>query len=62
MSRCTTMSTLLQDAARAAETRGDAIALATGDERVTYAELARLSDRLAAQLVAEGCVPGDRVA
>ena len=46
------MSKLLQDyAARSAETDGDAIALAMGDERMTYAELDRLSDRLAAQLV-----------
>ena len=32
-----------------------------GDERLTYAELAQRSDRLAAQLIAVGCVPGDRV-
>ena len=56
------MSRLLQDyAARAAEARGDAVALAMGDERMTYAELARLSDRLAAQLVEAGCAKGDRV-
>ncbi len=56
------MSGLLQDyAARAAETRGDAIALSMGDESLTYAELAERSDRLAAQLVAAGCAPGDRV-
>ena len=56
------MSTLLHDyATRAAATRGDAVALTMGGERMTYAELARCSDRLAAQLVAAGCVPGDRV-
>jgi amino acid adenylation domain-containing protein len=56
------MSSLLQDyAARAAETRGDAVALTMGDESLTYAELAQRSDRLAAQLVAAGCAPGDRV-
>lgn len=31
------------------------------DERITYAELDRLGDRLAAQLVDAGCQPGDRV-
>lgn len=31
------------------------------DERLTYADVAVLSDRLAAQLVAAGCEPGDRV-
>jgi len=56
------VSTLLHDyATRAAEARGDAVALAMGDERMTYAELAQLSDRLAAQLIAAGCAPGDRV-
>jgi len=56
------VSTLLQDyVARAAADRGDAVAVALGDERLTYAELDRLSDRLAAQLVDAGCVPGDRV-
>lgn len=54
--------TLLQDyATRAADVRGDALALVMAEERMTYAELARLSDRLAAQLVAAGCEPGDRV-
>jgi amino acid adenylation domain-containing protein len=56
------MTDLLQDfAARSAEARGDAVALVMGEERMTYAELARLSDRLAAQLVDAGCEPGDRV-
>lgn len=53
---------LLQDhAARSASTRGDAIALAMGDERLTYAEVEALSDRLAAQLADRGVVRGDRV-
>lgn len=56
------MTTLLQDyAARVAETRPDALAVTMGDERVTYGELVARSDRLAAQLVAAGCEPGDRV-
>jgi amino acid adenylation domain-containing protein len=56
------VSTLLHEyATRAAAARGDAVALAVGDERMTYAELARYSDRLAAQLIAAGCLPGDRV-
>ncbi len=46
---------------RAAATRGDAVAVRMGEERITYAELAQDSDRLAAQLVAAGCQPGDRV-
>lgn len=53
---------LLQDyATRTAEARGDAVALVMGEERMTYAELARLSDRLAAQFVDAGCEPGDRI-
>lgn len=57
------MSALLQDyAVRAAEARPDAVAVTMGEERITYAELAERSDRLAAQLVAAGCRPGDRVA
>jgi amino acid adenylation domain-containing protein len=56
------MSKLLQDyAARSAETRGDAVALVMDDERMTYAELDSLSDRLAAQLVDAGVQPGDRI-
>jgi amino acid adenylation domain-containing protein len=56
------VSKLLQDyAAHSAERAGDSIALAMGDERMTYAELERLSDRLAAQLVDAGCGPGDRI-
>jgi amino acid adenylation domain-containing protein len=54
--------TLLQDyAIRAVDVRGDAVALAMGEEQMTYAELGRSSDRLAAQLVAAGCEPGDRI-
>ena len=56
------MSGLLQDyATRVAATRGDAIAVSMGEERMTYAELDRLSDRLASWLIAAGCAPGDRV-
>ncbi len=56
------MSTLLQDyVTRAAADRRDAVAVALGDERLTYGELDRLSDCLAAQLVDAGCGPGDRV-
>ena len=56
------MTKLLQDfATGAAEARADAVALAMGDERMTYAELERLGDRLAAQLLDAGCEPGDRV-
>jgi amino acid adenylation domain-containing protein len=53
---------LLQDlAALSAERDGDAVALAMDEERMTYAELIRLSGRLAARLVAAGLEPGDRV-
>jgi amino acid adenylation domain-containing protein len=57
------MSRLLQDlAGDSALARGDAPAVVMGDERLGYGELERLSDRLAAQLLAAGCRPGDRVA
>lgn len=53
---------LLHDfAARIAEQRPDAIAVAMAEERLTYAALSDLSDRLAAQIVDAGCVPGDRI-
>jgi amino acid adenylation domain-containing protein len=56
------MSRLLQDfAGRSALSRGDAVALALGEDRLTYGELDQLSDRLAAQMVEAGCRPGDRV-
>ncbi|HEV7772789.1 MAG TPA: amino acid adenylation domain-containing protein [Conexibacter sp.] len=56
------MTTLLQDyATRAAAERGDGIAVALGEDRLSYAQLDALSDRLAARLVDAGCVPGDRV-
>ncbi len=42
--------------------RADDAALVMGAERLSYGELEQLSDRLAAQLVAAGCRPGDRVA
>ena len=54
---------LLQDhAARAAQARGDATALVFAGERMTYAELELLSDRLAGFLVDRGVQRGDRVA
>src|ERR1700751_4959417 len=40
---------------------GDKVALVTGGARVTYGELDRASDRLAAALAARGIVRGDRV-
>lgn len=46
---------------RAAEKRPEAVALAMGDEQVTYAEVVTLSDKLAAALVDHGVEPGDRV-
>ncbi len=56
------MTVLLHDhLARAAEARPDATALVMDDERLTYAEVAALSDRLAAALVDHGVEPGDRV-
>ncbi|MGI9002308.1 MAG: amino acid adenylation domain-containing protein [Pseudonocardia sp.] len=54
---------LLQDyAARSAERRPDALAVALHGERLTYADLEQHSNRLAAMLVEQGCAPGDRVA
>ena len=54
---------LLQDyAARSAERRPDALAVALHDERLTYADLEQRSNRLAAMLSEQGCGPGDRVA
>lgn len=47
-------------AARAAE-RGDAIAIVGGDQRWSYAELARRTDVAAAGFLALGLSPGDRV-
>jgi amino acid adenylation domain-containing protein/non-ribosomal peptide synthase protein (TIGR01720 family) len=41
--------------------RPDAIAVSSGDERVTYAELDRRASRLARHLAARGVGPGDRV-
>ncbi|MGH9110837.1 MAG: amino acid adenylation domain-containing protein [Acidimicrobiales bacterium] len=53
---------LLQDhLARAAEAHPDTVAVAMGDDRVTYGEAATLSDRLGAALVERGVEPGDRV-
>jgi len=53
---------LLHDfAVAAAAADGDAVAVAMGDERMTYAELTTLSGRLAARLVDAGVKPGDRI-
>jgi amino acid adenylation domain-containing protein len=53
---------LLQDfARRAAEERPQAVALAIGEERMTYAELVRLAGRLGTRLLEAGVEPGDRV-
>jgi non-ribosomal peptide synthetase component E (peptide arylation enzyme) len=57
------MTKLLQDfAAGTAQTWAGAAALVMDEERMTYAELERRGDRLAAQLLDAGCKPGDRVA
>ena len=48
-------------AAQAAE-RGEDVALVMGDDRTTYAQLMRESDRLARLLLDSGCGRGDRVA
>jgi amino acid adenylation domain-containing protein len=47
--------------AEQAERRPEAIALAMGDERLSYEELATASDRLALLLSNTGCSRGDRV-
>src|SRR5262245_32722877 len=44
-----------------AERRPGAIALVMNDERISYADFEKASNRLARQLKAVGCVPGDRV-
>jgi amino acid adenylation domain-containing protein len=54
---------LLQDyLGAAAAGRPDAVALALGDETVTYGELEQVSTRLARLLLDSGCGRGDRVA
>ena len=56
------MAELLQQlVTKQAERRPDAIALVMNDERISYADLEEASNRLARQLKAIGCVPGDRV-
>jgi amino acid adenylation domain-containing protein len=56
------MAELLQQlVTRQAERRPDAIALVMNDERISYAALEEVSNQLARQLKAAGCVPGDRV-
>ncbi|MBA3331268.1 MAG: AMP-binding protein, partial [Actinobacteria bacterium] len=53
------MSRLLQDLAAG---RDEAVALAMDGERITYSELERRSNRIAALLADAGCRRGDRVA
>ena len=56
------MRGLLQEyVAERAQREGDAVALVMGAQRLTYAELETASNRLAHQLLAVGCRPGDRV-
>ena len=56
------MTALLQEySAEQAQRRGDAVALAMGDERLTYAELDEAANRLAHMLEQVGCGRGDRV-
>lgn len=47
--------------ADAAEAGADATALVMGEERLSYGQVAELSDRLATALVEHGCRNGDRV-
>lgn len=56
------MSSLHAGLRRAAEQRGAHVALRSGDETWSYAELDAASDRLAHRLVAAGVEAGDRVA
>jgi len=56
------MAELLQQLiTRQAERRPGATAVVMNDERISYAALEEDSNRLARQLKAAGCVPGDRV-
>ncbi len=56
------MTELLQEyAARQAEKRPEAVAVAMGDERLTYAELEEGGNRLARLLRDAGCGRGDRI-
>ena len=56
------MNDVLQAAVTAqAEQRPDAVAISLRDERLTYAELEEMSNRLARLLKAVGCGRGDRV-
>jgi non-ribosomal peptide synthetase component F len=56
------MAELLQQlVTRQAEQRPDAIALVMNDDRMSYAALEEVSNQLARQLRAIGCVRGDRV-
>jgi amino acid adenylation domain-containing protein len=57
------MTTLLQDYGdRQADLRPEATALVFREERLTYGDLALMSNRLARLLTEGGCEPGDRVA
>lgn len=53
------IAALFEDCARR---RADAVAVVHGERRVTYRELDRMADGLAARLRAHGTVPGDAIA
>ena len=56
------MKMLLHEAARErAYQRGDATAVAMGEDRLSYEQLERKSNRFAQGLLEIGCRPGDRV-
>lgn len=56
------MTALLQDDLAVQATRdGNAVALVLGPDRITYADLEALSNRVARTLAAAGCAYGDRV-
>ena len=54
-------STVFDVLARAARRRPDHIAIVDGERRLSYAELERLANRLAASLLDLGIAPLDRV-
>ena len=58
MTRPSTMGAALAEAARCA---GDRLAVAAGEDRLTWADLDRRSDHLAVGLLGLGLEPGDRV-
>ncbi|MGI9184290.1 MAG: amino acid adenylation domain-containing protein, partial [Solirubrobacteraceae bacterium] len=55
------MTQLLQDYVTEQAAHGEHVGLVFGDQRVSYPELERASNRLARRLVQAGCVRGDRV-